>query len=190
MASTPGEVTGLLRRSAAGDREAESRLFSLLYDDLHRVAVHCMQGESADATLQPTALVGEAYIRLAGNDGAGWADRTHFLSVATSVMRHVLVDYARQRLAKKRGSGTRPAELDEQLAAIASNPDQILYVHEALERLAKLDPRQARIAELRYFGGLDIGETAAVLGISPRTVKREWTIARAWLRGELASRAR
>jgi len=182
----PGEVTVLLRRMAVGDREAEARLFTLLYSDLRRMAARSMRGERPDATLQPTALVAEAYLRLTG-PGGDWQNRTHFLAVAASVMRHILVDAARQRLAKRRGAGVRPIELDAQVALTAYDPDQVLAIHQALERLALLDARQARIVELRYFGGLSIEETAALLEIGPRTVKREWTVARAWLRGELAS---
>jgi RNA polymerase sigma factor (TIGR02999 family) len=175
---------------AEGDREAESRLFTLMYEDLRRIAAIFMRQEIGGVTLQPTALVGEAYIRMTGNCNPVWADRAHFLSMAAAVMRHVLVDYARQRLSQKRGAGVRATDLNENLAAVSGNPDEILYIHEAVRRLAKFDSRQAQIVELRYFGGLGIDETADVLGISPRTVKRDWTHARAWLLGELTPRIR
>jgi RNA polymerase sigma factor (TIGR02999 family) len=187
MAWDPGEVTGLLRRMAAGDRDAESRLFTMLYADLRRMASKYMRGERAGVTLQPTALVAEAYLRLTHNRPGEWHDRMHFLAVAGSVMRHVLVDYARHRLAKRRGAGMPAVELDDRLPFPAADPVQVLSINEALDRLALLDARQARIVELRYFAGLNVEETAGLLGISPRTVKREWTVARAWLHGELVA---
>jgi RNA polymerase sigma factor (TIGR02999 family) len=182
-----GEVTLLLASLRRGNREAFGMLMPLVYGELRRLAGHYMQGERPGHTLQPTAVVHEAYLRLAGQDWVDWQDRAHFIGVAARQMRRILVDYARQHCAAKRG-GT-PAKVD--LDALAGGFDaarsaEILAVDDALHRLRSLDPQQADIVELRYFGGLTVEETAAQLGISERTVKRDWSVALLWLRNRLA----
>jgi RNA polymerase sigma-70 factor, ECF subfamily len=182
-----GEVTLLLASLRRGEQDALGRLMPLVYDELRRLAGHYMRGERAGHTLQPTAVVHEAYLRLAGQDWVEWQDRAHFIGVAARQMRRILVDYARQHFAAKRGGTPAKVELD----ALAGGFDEtksaeILAVDEALERLRELDPQQAEIVELRYFGGLTVEEAAAQLGISERTVKRDWSVALLWLRARLA----
>ena len=164
-------------------------LTPLVYDDLRRLAARYMQREPVDHTLQPTALVHEAYLRLIDQRQVQWRNRAHFFAMAAGMMRRVLVDHARGRLAEKRGGGwDRVTLVEDQLAAAQGGVD-VLALHESLERLAAFDPQQERIVELRYFGGLTIEETAEVVGISPATVVREWTIAKAWLRADLSRSA-
>lgn len=185
MDSTSGDITQLLERYRSGDREAEAALFKGVYGELHRLAAHYLRGERPDHTLQPTALVNEAYLRLVRQREKGWQNRAHFVAVAAKVMRQVLVDFARRAKAEKRGFGIAPHLLEDASGAGGEDPAVILALDEALGELARYDERQARIVELRYFAGLSVEETAGLLGVSPRTVKREWTIARAWLHGEL-----
>lgn len=183
---THDSVTVLLRRAAAGNPEASASLFSAVYDELRRVAASALRRERAGHTLQPTALVHEAYVRLAAEPGERWRDRTHFLATAALAMRRILVDHARRRNALKRRHDERQVPLDT-LAAAADTPDvDILALDRALLDLAALDPRQARVVELRFFGGLSVEETAEVVGASIRTVKRDWQAARAWLRRAMA----
>ena len=165
------------------DHEVD-RLVPLVYDELRRLASSYLRGERADHTLQTTALVHEAYLKLADQRHTSWANRAHFFGIAAQAMRRILVDHARTRRRAKRDGG-RPVTLEEELAGSSGRPDEILEVDEALARLALLDPRQARIVELRYFAGLTIDDTALALDLSPATVKREWTSARAWLQQEL-----
>lgn len=183
----PGEVTLLLADLRRGDQAALGKLMPLVYGELRRLAGHYMRGERAGHTLQPTAVVHEAYLRLAGQDWAEWNDREHFIGVAARQMRRTLVDYAGRHIAEKRGGA--PAKID--LDALSSGFDEsksaeILSVDEALERLRRLDSRQAEVLELRYFGGLTVEEAAVQLGVSPRTVKRDWSVGVLWLRAELA----
>jgi RNA polymerase sigma factor (TIGR02999 family) len=193
-----GEVTQLLQRWAGGDVAALEDLWPLVYDDVRRLARRQMAGERGDHTLQGTALVNEAFIRLAGQRVFQWQNREQFLSLASQVMRRVLVDHARQRGAQRRGDGAKPMSLHDTQAAIAVDEAQalqalddervdVLAIDSALTRLAQIDPPQSRIVELRYFGGLTLEETASVAGISLASVKREWAMARAWLRRELAA---
>ncbi len=170
---------------ASGD--AAASLFSLVYDELHRLAAAALRNERRDHTLQPTALVHEAYLRLAGEPDGRWESRAHFLAVAAQAMRRILVDHARGRNALKRGSGWRAEPIDglDLPTLPGDEPIDLLALDEALARLAALDPRQAQVVELRFFGGLTVEETAAVTGLSDRTVKREWQMARAWLRREM-----
>jgi RNA polymerase sigma factor (TIGR02999 family) len=185
----PGEVTLLLAEMRAGREDALARLIPLLYSELRRLAGRCMREERAGHTLQPTALVHEAFLRLAGQDRANWQNRAQFIGLAGQLMRRVLVDHARKRRAAKRGAV--PVTLDEAIVnrnAAVTHPEEILAVDEALAKLAHLDARQAGIVELRYFGGLSSEETAEALGLSNRTVEREWSMAKAWLRAELADR--
>jgi RNA polymerase sigma factor (TIGR02999 family) len=188
MQESPGEVTQLLAEMKLGNKEALPKLIPLIYNELRRLAAHCLRDERSGHTLQPTALVHEAYLRLVEQSRADWRNRAQFLGVAAQLMRRILVDYARQRVTAKRGGGrSEPLEGGAEGCEIGQ-PEQVLAVDEALARLSKLDPQQAQVVELRYFGGLTVEETAAALDISPRTVKRDWTMAKAWLRVEFAPR--
>ena len=172
---------------AAGDKKAESDLIPIVYAELHQIARRLMRREDGRHTLQTTALVNEAYIRLAKPRAAGFNDRAHFFAVAATVMRGILVDHARAKQAEKRGGPTVP--LDDFLGPSVQldQPELILAIDTALTRLAKIDHRQARIVELRFFAGMTVEESADALEISPRTVKREWQLAKAWLYGELTT---
>ena len=178
-------VTRILVEWGTGDREAAQRLMPLVYDELRRLARHYLQNERRDHTLQATGLVHEAYLRLVDQTAASWRDRAHFYSVAAGVMRRVLVDHARSHRAGKRGGQLEKIELDENVALSPAKEINLVALDDALKDLAKLDPTQSQIVELRFFGGLTVEEVAEVLEISPRTVKREWRLARAWLRHQL-----
>jgi RNA polymerase sigma factor (TIGR02999 family) len=180
------EITTLLAAVKRGDRAAESALAEKVYGELHAIAGHHMRRERRNHTLQTTALVNEAYLRLVRDPAMGWQDRAHFFACASVVMRRILVDYARRRAADKRPSAGLRVEMNDWQASEHPRMDQMLILDESLNRLAELDPRQARIVEMRYFGGLTEEETAEVLGISTRTVKRDWTSARAWLQVQLS----
>jgi RNA polymerase sigma factor (TIGR02999 family) len=182
-----GVVTRLLERASAGDAAARATLFDVLYHELRRLAEAAMRAERANHTLQPTALVHEAFLRLAGNQGR-FASRAHFLGVAAGAMRRVLVDHARGRNAQKRGRGATLITVDDldDLPQPVTEDVDLVVLDDALSRLSLLDARQGRIVELRFFGGLSVEETAAVVGVSERTVKREWQLSRAWLRREMA----
>ncbi len=184
MTSDSGEVTQLLKAMKSGDPSAMERLLPLVYSELHRLAASYMRRERQDHTLQPTALINEAYLRLAKED-LDWQNREHFFGVAANVMRRVLVDYARAHKAKMRGGDLRRVELEEGLAISVERTEEMLALDEALNRLAELNQRQARVVELRYFGGLSEEQIAAVLGIATRSVKRDWALARIWLFNEL-----
>jgi RNA polymerase sigma-70 factor (ECF subfamily) len=189
MANTGGEVTLLLAEMKLGRGDALARLMPLVYAELRRLAGHYLRGERIDHTLQPTALVHEAFLRLVGQDRANWQHRGQFIGVAARVMRRILVDYARQRAASKRAGSA--VSLDEERFSPGAGMDrteEILAVDEVLDRLAELDPQQAQIVELRYFAELSVEETAEALEISSRTVKRDWAMAKAWLRAQLADR--
>jgi len=182
-------VTNLLRRWGRGDREALDQLMPLVYQELHRMASRYMTGERAGHTLQSTALVHEAYVRLVDQRLADWQNRAQFFGLAAQAMRRILVDHARSRGRAKRGSGEPRAAMDA-IDAVAA-PDSVdvedaVAIDVALNKLQAIDPGQAEIVELRFFGGLTVEETAEVLSLSPRTVKREWALARAWLHRELA----
>jgi RNA polymerase sigma factor (TIGR02999 family) len=179
-------IAQLLSEWANRDGAARDRLVPIVYEELRRLAHHYMRGEREAHTLQTTALVNEAYLRLAGIDGLQWRDRAHFFAMAATLMRRVLVDHARQRGREKRGAGVSVTSLDEH--AIAPKPAvDVLALDEALERLAAVDPQQGRVVELRFFAGLSVEETAEALGVSPATVKRDWSTARLWLYNELAA---
>jgi RNA polymerase sigma-70 factor (ECF subfamily) len=180
------DLTELLRRTAQGDKEAEQELLPRVYRELHRLAAGYLRRERPDHTLQATALVNEAYLRLAGHQDIDWKGRAHFFAIAAKTMRRILVDYARQRGADKRGAGGIALPLDEGLTISADQSSMVTEIDAALERLEKLSPRQAKVVELRFFTGLSEEEIGEVLGISARTVKRDWTVARAWLYGELS----
>lgn len=183
---TNTEITTLLAAVKRGDREAESRLAEVVYGELHSIAGKHMRRERRDHTLQTSALVNEAYLRLVRDPNVGWQGRAHFFACASVVMRRILVDYARRRTADKRPTPGLRVELNDWQASVQPRMDDMLILDEALNRLAELDPRQARIVETRYFGGLTDEETAEALGISTRTVKRDWTSARAWLQVQLS----
>ena len=188
--STPSDVTQLLVAWAGGDAAAAERLVPAVYAELRRQAARAMRREGSENTLQTTALVHEAYLRLVDQRRVVWRSRAHFFGVAAQLMRRILVDHARGRHAAKRGGGLQQLALVDADAAIPASAEvgvEVIALHEALERLAVLDPAQARLVELRYFGGLSIEETAEALDVSPATVKREWAIARAWLRRELST---
>jgi RNA polymerase sigma-70 factor (ECF subfamily) len=189
MADSPGEITILLAEMKRGNSEALPKLMPLLYDELRRLAGHFLREERPGHTLQPTALVHEAYLKLAGQR-AGFENRAQFMAVAAQAMRRILVDYARSRVAAKRGGGMALLDIEVATAGAAATVEQseeLLAIDEALERLAAIDSKQAKVVEMRYFGGLTVEETAAALGIAPRTVKREWAMAKAWLRVEISS---
>ena len=177
---------GLVERASQGDRPALEVLMPLVYRELRRLAAHYLRGERPGQTLQPTALVHEAYLRLLKDRPDRWQNRAHFCAIAAHVMRQILIERARARDAQKRGGGQPRITFDESLPASVDGPSvDVLAVDAALERLAVLDADQAQIVELEYFGGLSIEETAEAMGVSPATVKRHWSVARAWLAREL-----
>jgi RNA polymerase sigma factor (TIGR02999 family) len=175
----------VLARAGAGSQAAYDELFPLVYAELRRIAAREMRHEKPGRTLQTTALVHEAYLRLLKDASLSFESRAHFLGIAARAMREILIEHARARSARKRGGGAVRLTLDDTVAAVSSPPVDVIALNEALERLARLDERHARVVELRYFGGLSVEETAAALGMSPATVKRAWTLARAWLFREL-----
>jgi RNA polymerase sigma factor (TIGR02999 family) len=183
-ASRRQQVSQLLAAWTNRDSAARDALLPVVYDELHRLAHHYMRGERQDHTLQTTALVNEAYIRLVDLDRMQWRDRAHFFAMAATLMRRILVDYARERSRDKRGGGVSVTSLDEQVAVSKAKVD-VVALDEALDRLAAMDLQQSRIVELRFFSGLTIEETAEALDLSPATVKREWTSAKAWLHQQL-----
>jgi len=189
MTSPPSEITDLLRQWQAGDAEALDRLIPLVYDRLRAIARQRLRAEPERHSLDTTGLVHEAYLRLVEGPAATLTDRSHFLALASRVMRHLLVDHARARRRGKRGGGAAPLELAEDAWVSDSELDAAVELDEALERLEQLDERQSRILEQRYFGGLSLEETAAALGLSLATVKRELRSARAWLALELGGEA-
>jgi RNA polymerase sigma-70 factor (ECF subfamily) len=185
MEQVPGNLTALLLRWGDGDREAVADLIPLVYDELYSMARNYLRDEPAGHTLQSTALVHEAYLRLVKIDSVRWENRAQFFAIAAQVLRHILVDHARRRRTSKRGSGGIALPLDEAVTIPAPQDLDLEALDASLAKLDKLDQRKARIVELRYFGGLSIEEAAEVLGCSPTTVKREWTFAKAWLYRDL-----
>ena len=183
----PQDVTQLLVAWRGGNKEALNSLFPLVYEELRRLAKHYMSRERAGHTLQTTALVNEAYLRLVNQSQVEWQSRAHFFAIAAQIMRHLLVDHARSQQYAKRGGGAQRVTLDETAAINAEDQTTLLALDEALSRLGALDERKLRIVELRYFGGLSAEETAEVLGVSAITIKREWLKAKAWLYRELSS---
>jgi RNA polymerase sigma factor (TIGR02999 family) len=175
------EVTKLLGAWRGGDEGAFGKLIPLVQPELHRLAHHYMSQERAGHTLQTTALLDEAYLRLADNTKPLWQNRTHFFAAAAQLMRRIMVDHARERQALKRGHGARKVRLDEAASVTERRSEELLALDDALERLAGQDPRKSQIVELRYFGGLTVKETAEFLKLSLRTVEREWNMAKAWL---------
>jgi RNA polymerase sigma-70 factor (ECF subfamily) len=185
MSHSPGDVTRLLLQWRGGDEVALDRLIPLVYGELHRIAERWIRRERAGHTLQTTALLNEAYLRLIDAKRIDWRDRAHFLAISARLMRQVLVDYARSHAYQKRGGGAVRVTLAEELAVIDAPDLELIELDHALEGLAKFDERKSRVIELRCFGGLSVEETATVLHVSPDTVMRDWKLAKAWLLREL-----
>jgi RNA polymerase sigma factor (TIGR02999 family) len=181
------DVTQLLVDWSHGDKQALNRLIPLVYDELRRLARAYLRRERSDHTLQGTAVVHEAFLRLVDQNRIQWQNRAHFFGVAAQMIRRILVDHARGQLAEKRGGAAAKLSLDDAMAIPGARDVDLVKLDDALTGLAKLDPQQSQIVELRFFGGLTIEETAEVLGISPATVKRDWVIAKAWLHQNLTS---
>jgi RNA polymerase sigma-70 factor (ECF subfamily) len=185
MVPQEAEVTALLAEVAKGNQAAQEQLVPLVYSELKKLARAYMRRERDDHTLQTTALVHEAYLKLVRNQTPNWQGRSHFFGIAAQLMRQILIDHARGRLRDKRGGAPVVLPLNEALAFSPQHSEELVKLDEALVRLAKLDARQSQIVELRFFGGLNVAETAEFLSISPKTVKRDWAVAKAWLHGEL-----
>ncbi len=187
MADQTGDVTRLLRQIRSGNEDAAAKALAAVYGELREAAARAMRSERLGHTLQPTALVNEAFMRIAGNAGVEWRDRAHFLGVAARLMREILVDYARKHNAAKRGGLRIP--LEDSLLISHDRLEEVVAVDEILDRLEKIDPRQGRIVELRFFGGLNVDEVAEVMSVSTATVKREWALAKAWLHRAMTQKA-
>jgi RNA polymerase sigma-70 factor (ECF subfamily) len=183
---SPKEITRLLVAWGDGDESALAELTPLVYEELHRLAHHYMSGERPGHSLQTTALVNEAYVRLIDWKHVRWQNRAHFFGVSAQLMRRILVDFARSRGYHKRGGGAHPVTLDEAAVVADDKGTDMVALDEALNSLAELDARQSRVVELRFFGGLSVDEAAEVLKVSPATVRRDWSLARAWLHRELS----
>ncbi len=188
--AAPGEITLLLNRKSAGDRQDLERLADLVFGELRRIASRVMVSEPGGHTLQPTAVATDAYLKLLEQEGHNWQNREQYFALAAQTMRQLLLDYGRKRRAQKRGGEFRKVELDLAGNVADSDFEELLAVDQALQHLFARDPRQSRVVELRYFMGLTEEETAAVIGVSLRTVKREWAVARAWLHAELTAAPR
>lgn len=187
MAQTPPqhEITHLLAEWRDGNQSALDQLYPLVYDELHRLARRYMSRERKGHTLQTTALINEAYVRLVDQKNVAWANRSHFFAISAQIMRRILIDHARRHQYAKRGGGARPVSLEEAAVVVPDQSEEILRLDEALKSLAEMDPRRSQIVELRYFGGLNNEEIAGVLHISENTVTRDWNMARAWLYQQL-----
>jgi RNA polymerase sigma-70 factor, ECF subfamily len=183
--SSPHEVTRLLIQLTDGDGAALEELLPLVYNELRRLAGNYLRRERVSHTLQPTALVHEAYLRLVDQTQVQWQNRAHFFGVAAQMMRRILVDHARQHHAEKRGGEFQKLSLDENIDVLGDRAGELVALDEALERLNAIDPQKRRVVELRFFGGLSVDETAEVLNVSAPTVKRQWRMAKAWLYGEI-----
>ncbi|MGA2981003.1 MAG: sigma-70 family RNA polymerase sigma factor [Terriglobales bacterium] len=181
MTQSSSQITELLAQWSRGDLDAREALMPLVYAELRRLAGSYLRRERSDHTLQPTALVNEAYLKLVEQKNVHWKDKGHFFAITAQLMRRILVDHARSHLAEKRGSGVAKVPLEGVITMSKERPDDLLTLDESLTRLARIDPRQAQIVELKVFAGLSIEDTAELLGISPATVKRDWSMARAWL---------
>lgn len=185
MVSAEADVSVLLAEVASGNQGAAEKLVPLVYEELKRLARRHMRRERPDHTLQTTALVHEAYLKLVRQQNVSWQGRSHFLGVASQLMRRILIDHARGQLRAKRGAGKALLPLSEDFAFSPEHSEDLMRLDEALQRLSTIDPRQGRIVELRFFGGLSVDETSEFLGVSPKTVKRDWAVAKAWLHGEM-----
>jgi RNA polymerase sigma-70 factor (ECF subfamily) len=182
-----GRITGLLNDLRQGNAGAQAEIIPLIYPELRKIAARYMRRERAEHTLQATALVHEAYLRMMGQQNQDWQNRAHFFGVAADLMRKILVDHARRHLAARRGGGAYRVELNEALVGTESAADAVLEIDSAIQNLSKLDPRQAEVVVMRVFAGLTEQEIAVVLNVSDRTVKRDWKMAKAWLRSVLSS---
>lgn len=185
MSAPTANVTGLLLQWGQGDQDALGRLIPLVHQELHRIARRCMAGENAGNSLQATALVNEAYLRLVDGTAVAWQDRAHFLAVSARAMRRILVDHARARGAEKRGGQAARVTFDEALAVTDGERLDFVALDDALQALSTFDERKSRVIEMRFFGGLSVEETAAVLKVSPATVMGDWRLAKAWLKREM-----
>jgi len=185
MDSFESDVTALLRQVTQGNQEAAEKLIPLVYDELKRLARSYMRHERSDHTLQTTALVHEAYLKLVRQRTANWQSRSHFFGIAAQLMRRILIDYARGHLREKRGGAKVVLPLNAALAFSPERSEELVRLDEALKRLSALDSRQGKVVELRFFGGLSVEETSEFLGVSAKTVKRDWVVAKAWLHAEL-----
>jgi RNA polymerase sigma factor (TIGR02999 family) len=183
------DVTRILNAIQNGDPKADAELLPLVYGELRRLAAHKMASEAAGHTLQPTALVHEAWMRLGASEQPTWQSRAHFFAAAGEAMRRILVEHARRKLALKRGGGAEHAELNESALVLAAPPDELLAVHEALDNLARQDPTAAELVKLRYFVGMTMEEAATALGLAKRTAENLWTYARVWLHREIRGRS-
>jgi RNA polymerase sigma factor (TIGR02999 family) len=183
---TSGEITLLLQQMGGGDTQASEKLLRLVLPELRALARHYLRGERPGHTLQPTALVNEAYLRLVSDQSRNWQNRAHFVAVTAGVMRRILIDHARKRQALKRDAQLAPNEIpDEREGLSTKEAEELIALDAALNRLEVLNPRHRQVVELRYFGGLSVEETAEALNVSPITVKRDWRVARAWLKGQV-----
>ena len=183
---TSSEITLLLQQMSSGDAQASEKLLPLILPELRALARHYLRGERPGHTLQPTALVNEAYVRLVSDQARNWRSRAHFVGVTAGIMRRILIDYARRRQALKRGTQVALIEIsDEREGLSAKEAEELIALDAALNRLEVMNPRHRQVVELRYFGGLSVEETAEVLSVSPITVKRDWRVARAWLKGQV-----
>jgi RNA polymerase sigma factor (TIGR02999 family) len=187
MTPASHEITQLLKDWGDGDRSARDQLMPLVYEELRRMAHQHMRKERPGHTLQTSALVNEAFVRLVDQSNVKWQNRAHFFGIAAQMMRRILVDYARSRRYAKRGGGAPEISLDEALTVSDERSSEVVALDEALTRFAGVDERKSQIVELRFFGGLSIEETAEVLAVSPGTIMRDWTLAKAWLRRELSN---
>ena len=185
METAEQPISQMLRRWSQGDHNALAELMPLVYDELHRIAHRYIAQQTPGHTLQTTALLHEAYLRLAGQEEKQWENRAHFFGVASQAMRHILVDYARSQLREKRGGGAQRLSLDDALTLGPEHSAELVALHDALTELARLDERQSKIVELRFFGGLTEPEIATILQVSQRTVSSDWRLARAWLLRQL-----
>jgi RNA polymerase sigma factor (TIGR02999 family) len=183
------EVTRILEAIHRGDGNAAQELLPLVYDELRKLAAHKMAGEAAGHTLQPTALVHEAWLRLTASTQQSWENRAHFFAAAAEAMRRILVEHARRKQSLKRGGGAGHEELDESALVLAAPPDELLAVHEALDTLAGQDPAAAELVKLRYFVGMTMDEAAVAMGLAKRTAESLWTYARVWLHREIRRRS-
>jgi RNA polymerase sigma factor (TIGR02999 family) len=186
MNPSSSNVTQMLQKWGNGDREAFDKLLPIVYEELRRQAARYLRRERPGHTLQTTALIHEAYLRLIDQRSVRWQNRAHFFAISAQLMRRILVDHARSRQAAKRGGSNIKLPLEEEMIASAGREVDMVALDEALERLAAMDPQQSRVVELRFFSGLSVDETAEVLGVSTRTVKRDWNVAKAWLRREIS----
>jgi RNA polymerase sigma factor (TIGR02999 family) len=186
VAPSPQQVTQLLQAWSRGEDAALQELLPLVHQELHRLARRYMFGERPGRTLQTTALVNEAYLRLLGSRKVNWQDRAHFFAISAQLMRRILVDFARERISQKRGGGVQKIVFDEALMGLPERGRDLVALDDALNVLAGVDPRKSKVVELRYFGGLSVEETAEVLKVSPDTVLRDWRLAKAWLKREMS----